>query len=165
VRVSRRGAGCGRSEDGATSIEFALIAAPLVLLIGAIFHVGAGIWLSAALDQAALDAARLVRQFPADGHGAHASSIKSRLCARATLLMQCQQRLDLRLSWFATLSEARAAIGQDVEAAWPGDTPDGGIALIEARYDWPLPGAGPPPAVQVIHVPRPHRGDGVGEDE
>lgn len=152
--MSRRGAGCGRSEAGATSIEFALIAVPLALLIGAILHVGAAIWLSAGLDAAADDAARLVRQFPGAGRAPDPEALKARVCSRASVLAQCEQRLSLRLMWFATLTQAHAAVVSEQSLAGQADPGRGDILLIEARYAWPLPGSDPPPALVIAHMSR-----------
>jgi Flp pilus assembly protein TadG len=131
------------SRSGATLVEFALIAFPLLLLILATFEVGFIYWANQELENATSDAARLVRTGQVQTGNMNQAQLKTQLCSRTALLVSCQSRvrLDVRSApTFAAITppdplDGNGQLKADNAFSFsPGGSND--VVLISAFYDW-----------------------------
>jgi Flp pilus assembly protein TadG len=128
---------------GATMIEFALLMLPFFILIFGIFDVGLLIWGGLELDNATSEAARLVRTGQAQSDNYDANRLKQEVCARVSLLFDCQTKLRLDVRTFADFTSMNApqpltpqGTFQDNYSFQMGG-PDQ-IVLMSTYYEWPL---------------------------
>lgn len=129
--------GFGRSEDGATAIEFAFVAPMLIALFIATIQIGVLELMSANLDAAVMTTARKIRTGQTD-RPAGAAAFKEAICAQMVdSRAACRERLAISVQKAANFAAAGAAAdatptGQ-YDVGGPGD-----IILVRATYRWPL---------------------------
>ncbi len=80
-----------REDRAATAVEFALIAAPFLFLMGAIFELAILFLASQVLDTATTDAARLIRTGQAQQAAMSAAQFKAEVCKRLYVLFDCNK--------------------------------------------------------------------------
>lgn len=101
TRLRRAGTGLarfGRAEQGATAVEFGILALPFLLIIFAILEIGMVLWTSEVLDNAVASAARKIYtgEFQSDSTNANKTSaqmqsaFKANMCAAVTALFDCE---------------------------------------------------------------------------
>ncbi|HEY9163815.1 MAG TPA: TadE/TadG family type IV pilus assembly protein [Magnetovibrio sp.] len=78
-----------RSDDGATAVEFALIAPVLAFMFIAILEVSMMFFASVNLDSAAIDAARRIRTGQAQSTGTPEADFVSALCSKLDSIITC----------------------------------------------------------------------------
>lgn len=91
-RTRRRGAivrRFARAEGGAAAVEFAMIAAPFIFLLCAIFELAIMFLASQLLDSATNDTARLIRTGQASTSVPSASAFATQVCSRLHVLFDC----------------------------------------------------------------------------
>lgn len=76
---------------GATAVEFAIIAAPFLALLGAIIEMAVAFLATQVLDTATADASRLIRTGQAQQAAMNASTFKQQVCNRLYVLFDCNQ--------------------------------------------------------------------------
>ncbi len=94
VRMHRRGAivrRFARAETGAAAVEFAMIAAPFIFLLCAIFELAIMFLAGQLLDTATNDTARLIRTGQASTTVPSASAFATQVCNRLYVLFDCSQ--------------------------------------------------------------------------
>lgn len=79
----------GRDARGATAVEFALVAVPLVLLIFGLIEISMVFTKQGVLEHATLQAARQVRTGQAQQSGDAETVFRDELCARSSFLISC----------------------------------------------------------------------------
>lgn len=131
------------NERGAAFIEFALILAPLVMLIFAIFEVGFVFWGVYDLENATDDAARQIRTGQVYAGNIDEAGFKAIVCANASVLFSCEDKLkvDVRSAdAFGQLAPPSPLDGsgnlQTTFTYRPGGP--GNAVLVTAFYEWPL---------------------------
>ncbi len=150
----------GRSQEGVTAIEFALVGGPFFFVLFALFELGIMLFAEYALAQNIENAGRLIRtgqiQNAQNGHENTPAYFKTQICKNLTSLLDCDNKLyvDVRkFSDFASIAsnlpspynagtnELSPAItsGTQFEAGAAGE-----IVSIRVYYDWQLflPGLG-----------------------
>jgi Flp pilus assembly protein TadG len=80
-----------RAEDGSAAVEFAMIAAPFIFLLCAIFELAIMFLAGQLLDSATNDTARLIRTGQASTTVPSASSFATQVCSRLYVLFDCTQ--------------------------------------------------------------------------
>jgi pilus assembly protein Flp/PilA len=102
-----------RSQDGATAIEFALIAGPFFLLFFAIVETVMMLWTNAVLEQAVSEASRAVltgtsrTRYTAEDSAANTRAFTQAICNYAPGFIDCERlRVDVRS--YASFEEAAA---------------------------------------------------------
>ncbi len=75
-----------RREDGATAVEFALVALPFFALLLAIFEIGFAFLAQQVLQTATTQSARLIMTGQAQSQGMTATQFQQNVCANATIL-------------------------------------------------------------------------------
>lgn len=78
-----------RDREGATAVEFAILAIPFMALIGATFESALCFLAGQILDTAVADAGRLIRTGQAQAAGYSASTFKTQVCNRLYVLFTC----------------------------------------------------------------------------
>ena len=124
-------------------IEFSLIAFPFLFLLLATFEIGFVYWATDELDNAANDAARLVRTGQVQTGKLNQAQLKAQICSKTTVLLDCETklRLDLRSAGtFAGITPpdpvgSNGALKGDGDFTFsPGDGND--VILLSAFYNW-----------------------------
>ncbi|MGB6230386.1 MAG: TadE/TadG family type IV pilus assembly protein [Litorimonas sp.] len=111
-RAERWTAGFARDADGATAVEFAIIAVPFITIIFGILELALVFFTGSVLTQAVSDTGRLVRVGSFQSCGG-ADEFKALLCARMDNLMNCEANLRVDL--------VSASTFQSVTMPDPGD--------------------------------------------
>ena len=93
-----------RNENGATAIEFAMLAAPFLLLLIGVFESGTMLLVNYQLDDAVADTARLIRTGQAQAAGMSAEAFKKAVCGRVILVRNCESELLVDVDTFADFS-------------------------------------------------------------
>lgn len=127
----------GRDQDGATAVEFALIAPLLFLALFSLIEIGMLSMMTSGLDNAVFDAARRLRTGRDDGAN-DAATFKSQICTRlGGSSSDCMARLTISVQKFTHFSDANAVV-----TAAPNGSFDkgaaGDIVIVKADYKWPL---------------------------
>jgi Flp pilus assembly protein TadG len=79
----------GRDDRASTAVEFAIIAAPFLALMGAIIESALAFLAGQVLDTATNDAARLIRTGQAKQQGLDLTSFTAEVCKRLYVLVNC----------------------------------------------------------------------------
>ena len=143
ARLTRR-SGFVRSADGATAVEFALVGAPFIALIAAIFQVGLIIYATQSLQTATAAASRLVLTGQAQTQNMTASDFGQAVCDDAKLFTCSGLMVDVRTySSFSGADTSMPALSYDahgnVNNQWqynPGGPGD--IVVMRVMYQWPV---------------------------
>ena len=129
----RRGVrGFGKSEDGATAVEFALIALPFFALILAI------------IETALASAGRLIRTGQAQSQGLTADTFKQSVCSRLSVMFDCSTSLYVDVKTYTDFSSISLSVPVDANGNLktvgytytPGH--GGSIVVVRAYYKWPV---------------------------
>lgn len=129
--------------DGATAVEFALVAIPFLALLFAIIEVGLLFFADNSLDYATNNAARLIRTGQAQTQNFSAAAFKTTICTQLTPLLACDGlQLDVRpIANFAAAADPipKKKDGTLDPANFSYDMGKAGqIVLVRTYYEWPL---------------------------
>jgi Flp pilus assembly protein TadG len=131
-----------RDPSGASALEFALIAFPLILLLLAALEVGIVYFANFALENATSQGARLIRTGQAQAQKFDAAKFKSEVCKHLSVPISCAGlRLDVR--HFAKFGDAALTNPLDGNgnlktnfAYEPGEASE--VVIVRAFYEWDL---------------------------
>lgn len=138
-----------KNRDGATAIEFALVAAPFFALVFAIIETALVFFAGQVLETGVADAARLARTGQAQQQGMDEAAFKQRICERTVGLFNCGDSLmvDVRRVNNFSAVDLSQPIDEDgnlmqnftFELGGPGE-----VMVVRAFYEWPtfVPGFG-----------------------
>ena len=106
--VQRRYAGrllrrFARQQDGSAAVEFALVAAPFLALLFAIFETALVFFSGQALETAVADASRLIMTGQAQTQGMSQTDFKDAVCARIYGLFDCQSGVYVDVKTFSSI--------------------------------------------------------------
>src|ERR1700742_1616910 len=93
-----------REQDGATTVEFALLMAPFLALIFAILETAIIFFAGQTLETANADSARLIMTGQAQSQGFSQAQFKNAVCARIYGLFNCQNGVYVDVQKFSTYS-------------------------------------------------------------
>ena len=126
-----------RSEEGATALEFALVAPMVITLLVATIQIGVLGLMSANLDAAVMSTARKIRTGQSD-RPSGAAEFKDAICAdMVDGLDTCRGRLAISVQKVADFSSAEAVANVAPTGQYDMGGP-GEIVLVRATYRWPL---------------------------
>lgn len=132
----------GRSQSGASAIEFAILALPLLLLLAAILEVGLVYAATFSLENATAQGARVIRTGQAQNKGFDAGKFKTELCTHLSAPLSCTGvKLDVRkFSSFSGVDltnplDSKGALKQNFTYN-PGV--GGDVVVVRAFYEWTL---------------------------
>lgn len=127
-----------RREEGATAIEFALLAFPFFALIGAILETGMFLLGSQVFDSAVDDASRAI--LVGDAKSYNAADFRNEICQHTFGLINCPD-IKLRTRPIGSFSAANTSPPVDENGDWilnekfdPGNSRQ--VILVEAYYKW-----------------------------
>jgi Flp pilus assembly protein TadG len=134
-----------RAQDGATVVEFAIVALPFFALMFGVIELGFLFLVATMLDNATTDAARLIRtgQLQTSGTGTAASFVAS-ICNELTWLPNCTSNMSVNVQTFASFSSMTPTnpvnngvlANQNTMAFAPGGAAQ--IVLVQSFYKWKL---------------------------
>lgn len=96
-----------KDEQGATAIEFAIVAPVFLGLMFSIFEVGWFYFINASVDSAATDAARIIRTGQADGLSA-GEFFNFFVCPKISIIGECSERLTVEVKKYDTFADLAA---------------------------------------------------------
>jgi Flp pilus assembly protein TadG len=129
-----------RARGGATTVEFAFVAIPFLLLIFAIIELGLVFLVSVTLENAVIDTGRQIRTGEVQTAGGTAATFKTAMCQKMSWIgASCSSALSIDVrtfTGFSTSSTALSAAKPNTPCWDPGGP--GSIVLVRAYYNWPL---------------------------
>jgi Flp pilus assembly protein TadG len=132
-----------RKEDGATAIEFGIVAAPFFALLFAIFETVFVFYAGQTLENAVADSSRLIMTGQAQTQGMGQSTFKEAVCAKVYGLFDCQNGVHVDVKSYPSfasvdLTNPLDANGnfQNNQAYQPGVAGD--IVVVRLFYQWPI---------------------------
>lgn len=132
-----------RNTQGATAIEFGLVALPFMTLLIAIFETALIFFTQSALDSGVANAGRMVRTGQVQAQGLSEDQFKTMVCNSMAGYLDCNNRLTVDVRSFSTFAAVTlpAALDADGELA-PGTqfTPGASseVVVVRAFYTWDL---------------------------
>lgn len=129
-----------RARGGATTVEFAIVAIPFLLLVFAILELGLVFLVSVTLESAIGSAGRQIRTGQMQAAGATAQSFKTTVCTQMGWIgSNCADALSIDVRTFGDFASSGGALAgaRPQTTCWDPGGP-GSIVLIRAYYRWPL---------------------------
>src|ERR1041385_7753778 len=93
-----------RHQDGATTVEFAMVAAPFLAMIFAIVETAIVFFAGQALETAVADSARLIMTGQAQTQGFNQAAFKNAVCAKIYGLFNCASGLYVDVKTYTNFS-------------------------------------------------------------
>lgn len=140
LRLVRRFA---RRQDGATSVEFALIATPFLALLFAIIETAMVFFAGQTLEATAADSARLIMTGQAQTAGYSQADFKNAVCARVYGLFDCANGMTVDVKTyanFAAYNYTPPVTNGQLNTTNVGYSPGGPgcIVVVTLYYQWPV---------------------------
>jgi Flp pilus assembly protein TadG len=131
-----------RDQQGATAVEFALIALPFFAILFAIIETALIFLVGQALETATEDSARLIRTGQAQQSGFDADDFRESICGQVLVLYKCPEKLilDVRTAEdFASVDLSTPVVaGELADDDFEYDDGSGEeIVVVRAFYEWP----------------------------
>ena len=142
-RLWTRLARISRDCSGASAIEFAIVAAPFLVLIFMVLQVGLIYLANGALENAVAQGARLIRTGEAQAQSFDAGRFKTEVCKYLTAPLTCN-RLNLDVRTFSSFGAGDLTNpldgGGNLKSAFSYQPGVGSqVVIVRAFYDWDLP--------------------------
>jgi Flp pilus assembly protein TadG len=133
----------GRDRSGASALEFALVAVPLILLLLAVLQLGLVFLGNYMLEHATAQGARLIRTGQAQTNGFDAAAFKTEVCKHLRAPLSCGGlKLDVRR--FTNFSSSELTNPLDANGAMktsfsydPGN--GGDVVVVRGFYEFDIP--------------------------
>lgn len=133
-----------RAQDGATAVEFALVAAPFLALMFAIIETALVFFSGQSLEAAVATSSRLIMTGQAQLGGFSQSSFKTSVCNSVVALFDCQNKLYVNVQNFTAFSAASTTppytSGGQFDTSkmvyQPGEPGD--VVVVSLYYQWPI---------------------------
>lgn len=133
-----------RRQDGATAVEFGMVAAPFFALIFAILETALVLFSGQVLEFAVADSARLIMTGQAQQAGFSQQAFKDAVCAKIVGLFDCAGGVSIDVksyTSFASISLAPPTVGPDGKFVdnftfQPGAASE--IVVVRLFYQWPV---------------------------
>lgn len=132
-----------RREDGATAVEFSLVALPFMAMLFAIIESAIVFFAGQTLEAAGTDAARLIMTGQAQTAGMSQSAFKSEVCKKIVGLFDCAGGVYVDVKTYTNFSSANTSnpvsngtLDKSNFAYQPGGP--GSIVVMKLYYEWPI---------------------------
>jgi len=129
-------------QDGASAIEFSLVALPFLALLFAIIETAIVFLAGQSLETAAASASRLILTGQAQTQGLTATSFKTEVCKRLTALFDCAGGIyvDVKNVGFAPATAANPVKDGALDPSGFKFNPGGPgeIVVMKLYYQWPI---------------------------
>ncbi len=133
-----------REQSGASTVEFAMVAAPFLALVFAIMETAIVFFAGQALETASADSARLIMTGQAQTQGYNQAKYKQAVCARIYALFNCNGSLYVDVKSYASFASVNVSKPLDAngnlqtgtfgyQPGGPGD-----IVVVRLMYQWPV---------------------------
>lgn len=132
-----------RRQDGATTVEFALVAAPFLALLFAIIQTAVVFYAGQVLETAAASSARLVLTGQAQAAGFDQNAYRNAVCGKLSGLISCSNSLYIDVRSYSQFSSVNNSLPVDAngnltnnfvyQPGGPGD-----IVVVRLIYQWPM---------------------------
>jgi Flp pilus assembly protein TadG len=134
-----------RQTDGATAVEFGLIAGPFLAWMFAIIETALIFFAGQALETAVADSARLIMTGQAQKQGFDQGKFKDEICARITALFNCAEGIQVDVKSYPSFSGVTLTKPGFDEQEGKLDTSDfgyspgkqGDVVIVRVVYEWP----------------------------
>ena len=147
-KIARQLSHFAKAENGATALEFAMVAFPFILLLGVILESGIVLFAEYTLQASVQEASRLVRTGQAQSGAFSAADFKTKICKTAGLLFDCAGGVTVYMASNSNFATLKAALPNFMDVGVKVDgTPNptsfvcGGplqTTAVVATYDWKL---------------------------
>ncbi|MCH8488418.1 MAG: pilus assembly protein [Oceanicaulis sp.] len=131
-----------KAREGATAVEFALIAGPFFLLLMGLIEIALFFFASTMIETATTEAARDIRTGEVLVSGDGPEEFRNRICARAGRILDCARiQVDVRRVDSFGAAELGAQVNEGgLDSSGFGFEPGGPgeIVVVRAVYEWPL---------------------------
>jgi Flp pilus assembly protein TadG len=138
-----------RDSDGATAVEFAIVAVPFFALVFAIIETALVFFAGQVLETGVSEGARIVRTGQVQQQGLDENAFRARVCSGMAGLFNCESGLKLDVRTYQSfdgidLSKPIDGDGNLVENFTYEPGAGGDIVVVRAFYEWPtfVPGFG-----------------------
>lgn len=136
----------GKDKDGATALEFAMVALPFFMMLFGIIGIGLYFFTIFAMENAVEQASRLIRTGQAQTVALTASGFKAQVCSLAPGFVDCDNALQVNVKSYADLTQVTAAsfpkcLDAGGNLANTSTYSPGGasaIVMVWACYEWTL---------------------------
>lgn len=132
-----------RAEDGATAVEFGLVALPFLGLLLAIIETAVLFLAGQTLESAVDNSARLIRTGQAQEDGLTGDTFKAQICSEAIVLPNCTGSLHVDVRTYSsfgamTITDPIDGTGKADYTTFSYNAGHGGdIVMVRAYYEWP----------------------------
>ena len=130
-------------EEGSTAIEFAIVAAPFLVLVFAILETALVFFANQTMETAVADASRLIMTGQAKTGGFDKAKFKDEVCKRIVAMLDCKGGVEIDVQTYANFVSADTSKPVDAagklktnfvyQPGCPGD-----IVVVRVMYLWPL---------------------------
>jgi len=132
-----------RQQEGATAVEFALVAAPFLALVFAIMETAIVFFAGQALETAVADSSRLIMTGQAQSQGLDQAGFKNAVCAKIYGLFDCQNGVYVDVKKFTSFANVTMDSPIDVNKDFkPNFTYQPGaaceIVVVRLFYQYPV---------------------------
>jgi len=133
-----------RQQDGATTVEFAMVAAPFLAMVFAIIETAIVFFAGQALETAGAESARLIMTGQAQTQGFDQAKFKQAVCGKIYGLFNCAGGLYVDVknySSFAAINTAKPIDSNGImQTGSFGYAPGGpcNIVVVRLMYQWPV---------------------------
>src|SRR4051812_35345777 len=133
-----------RQQDGATTVEFALVAAPFLAMIFAIMETAIVFFAGQVLETAGVDSARLIMTGQAQTQGYDQAKFKAAVCGKIFGLFNCTGGLYVDVKNYSSFTAINTAKPIDssgnMQTGTFGYAPGGPCSIVVVRlmYQWPV---------------------------
>jgi Flp pilus assembly protein TadG len=133
-----------RHQDGATTVEFAMVAAPFLAMVFAIIETAVVFFAGQVLETAGADSARLIMTGQAQTQGFDQAKFKQAVCGKIYGLFNCASGLYVDVknySSFAAINTAKPVDGSgNLQTGTFTYAPGGpcNIVVVRLIYQWPV---------------------------
>ena len=132
-------------DDGATAVDFALVAAPFLALLFAIMETSLIFFAGQTLETATADTSRLVMTGQAQSQNYSMTEFKTALCSRIYRMFDCANKIkiDVRTigtSGFSSTNTSKPIVNGQVDSSNFDFKPGGPgcIVIAKVMYEWPV---------------------------
>jgi Flp pilus assembly protein TadG len=133
-----------RQQDGATAVEFAMVAAPFLAMIFAIIETSVVFFAGQVLETAGVDSARLIMTGQAQTQGYDQAKFKQAVCSKVYGLFDCAGGLSVDVKKYSSFAAVNTANPLDssgnLQTGTFGYAPGGpgDIVVVRLMYQWPV---------------------------
>jgi Flp pilus assembly protein TadG len=132
-----------RQEDGATAVEFGIVAAPFLALVFAIIETAIIFFAGQTLETAVSDSARLIMTGQAQAQNLTQATFKNKVCDKIYGLFDCAAGMSVDVRTYTSFATATPAKPVDSNGNFVDDftySPGGPgqIVVVRLMYQWPV---------------------------